>query len=135
MRVNPHLARETRNKRLCLRAKKVALQRAGRLQQMLPRLAEYGHSPLLDWILALPWTKETEDKSIWPRRAHSKRTTLRPGQSEGSNCSKFLAVIKRRNRIKGPIFAWSDRLGVGKTSLGRRWLTPRRKLRGSPSAA
>ena len=44
-------------------AKQVATQELERLQQMPPAAAEYGVSRhYLDWILSLPWTKETEDK-------------------------------------------------------------------------
>src|SRR3974390_15623 len=44
-------------------AKQVATQEVERLQQMPPAAAEYGVTPhYLDWILSLPWLKETEDK-------------------------------------------------------------------------
>src|SRR5207244_7763106 len=44
-------------------AKQVATQELDRLQQMPPAAAEYGVTRhYLDWILSLPWTKETEDK-------------------------------------------------------------------------
>src|SRR5256886_14476768 len=43
--------------------KKVATQELERLQQMPPAAAEYGGTRhYLDWILALPWMKETDDK-------------------------------------------------------------------------
>src|SRR2546421_7705350 len=44
-------------------AKQVATQELERLQQMPPAAAEYGVTRhYLDWILGLPWMKETEDK-------------------------------------------------------------------------
>src|SRR5204862_467026 len=44
-------------------ARQVATQELDRLQQMPPAAAEYGVTRhYIDWILALPWAKETEDK-------------------------------------------------------------------------
>src|SRR2546423_3272005 len=44
-------------------ARQVANQELDRLQQMPPAAAEYGVTRhYLDWILALPWARETEDK-------------------------------------------------------------------------
>src|SRR2546421_4027255 len=44
-------------------AKQVATQELERLQQMPPAAAEYGVTRhYLDWIISLPWTKETDDK-------------------------------------------------------------------------
>src|SRR5256714_14391112 len=48
---------------LPVEAKQVATQELERLQQMPPAAAEYGVTRhYLDWILALPWARETEDK-------------------------------------------------------------------------
>src|SRR5438874_2228466 len=101
-------------------AKKVALQELERLQQMPPAAAEYGVTRhYLDWILALPWTKETEDKIDLTdaerilNEQHFGLTKVKDRLLE------FLAVIKRRKQIKGPILCLVGPPGVGKTSLGR----------------
>ena len=101
-------------------AKQVATQEVDRLQQMPPAAAEYGVSRhYVDWILSLPWTKETPDKIdlIEAERIlneqHYGLTKVKDRLLE------FLAVLKRRKQIKGPILCLVGPPGVGKTSLGR----------------
>ncbi len=100
--------------------KEVATQELDRLQQMPPAAAEYGVSRhYLDWILSLPWMKETEDKIDLVdaerilNEEHYGLTKVKDRLIE------FLAVIKRRKQIKGPILCLVGPPGVGKTSLGR----------------
>src|SRR2546426_1919279 len=101
-------------------AKKVANQELERLQQMPPAAAEYGVTRhYLDWILALPWTKETEDK-IDLAEAERILNEQHFGLTKVKDrLLEFLAVIKRRKQIKGPILCLVGPPGVGKTSLGR----------------
>src|SRR5438876_1707779 len=100
-------------------AKKVALQELERLQQMPPAAAEYGVTRhYLDWILSLPWTKETEDK-IDLAEAERILNEQHFGLTKVKDrLIEFLAVIKRRKQIKGPILCLVGPPGVGKTSLG-----------------
>ena len=100
--------------------KKVAVQELDRLQQTPSAAAEYGVSRhYLDWILNLPWEKETEDKLdlVAAERIlneqHFGLTKVKDRLLE------FLAVIKRRKQIKGPILCLVGPPGVGKTSLGK----------------
>src|SRR2546421_2570676 len=101
-------------------AKKVATQELDRLQQMPPAAAEYGVTRhYLDWILALPWMKETEDKidlKDAERILHEEHFGLTKVKDR---LTESLAVIKRRKQIKGPILCLVGPPGVGKTSLGR----------------
>src|SRR5437763_1554992 len=101
-------------------AKKVAVQELERLQQMPPAAAEYGVTRhYLDWILGLPWTKETEDK-IDLKEAETILNEQHFGLTKVKDrLLEFLAVIKRRKEIKGPILCLVGPPGVGKTSLGR----------------
>ena len=101
-------------------AKQVATQELDRLQQMPTAAAEYAVTRhYLDWILSLPWTKETEDKIDLVdaerilNEQHFGLTKVKDRLLE------FLAVIKRRKQIKGPILCLVGPPGVGKTSLGR----------------
>src|SRR5437899_409723 len=101
-------------------AKQVATQELERLQQMPPAAAEYGVTRhYLDWILALPWAKETEDK-IDLIAAEKILNDQHFGLTKVKDrLLEFLAVIKRRKAIKGPILCLVGPPAVGKTSLGK----------------
>lgn len=100
-------------------AKQVATQELERLQQMPTAAAEYGVTRhYLDWILGLPWVKETEDKLdlvVAERILNEQHFGLTKVKDR---LLEFLAVIKRRKQIKGPILCLVGPPGVGKTSLG-----------------
>ncbi|HWQ93830.1 MAG TPA: endopeptidase La [Clostridia bacterium] len=100
-------------------ARQVATQEIERLQQMPTAAAEYGVTRhYLDWILALPWKKETEDK-IDLVEAERILNEQHFGLSKVKDrLLEFLAVIKRKKEIKGPILCLVGPPGVGKTSLG-----------------
>src|SRR5881394_457303 len=101
-------------------AKKVADQELDRLSQMPPAAAEYAVTRhYLDWLIALPWEKETEDK-IDLKEAEKILNEQHFGLDKVKDrLIEFLAVIKRRKQIKGPILCLVGPPGVGKTSLGR----------------
>ena len=101
-------------------ARKTAQQELERLQQTPPAAAEYGVTRnYLDWIVSLPWEKATEDKLDLEaaekilNEQHFGLTKIKDRLLE------FLAVIKRRRLIKGPILCLVGPPGVGKTSLGK----------------
>src|SRR5215831_16093898 len=101
-------------------AKKVAFQELDRLQQIPPAAAEYAVTRhYLDWIVNLPWEKETEDK-IDLKEAEKILNEQHFGLTKVKDrLLEFLAVIKRRKQIKGPILCLVGPPGVGKTSLGK----------------
>jgi ATP-dependent Lon protease len=100
--------------------KKVALKELERLQQMSPSMAEYTMTRnYLDWLINLPWSKYTEDKLDLAAAAR-----LLDDQHYGLHKVKdrlleFLAVIKLKQQLKGPILCLVGPPGVGKTSLGK----------------
>ncbi len=100
--------------------KKVATQELERLQVMPPVAAEYPVTRnYLDWILALPWEKSTEDKldlTAAERILNQQHFGL---VKVKDRLLEFLAVIKRKKAIKGPILCLVGPPGVGKTSLGK----------------
>jgi ATP-dependent Lon protease len=101
-------------------ARKAALQEIERLQQTPPAAAEYSVGRnYLDWILALPWERVTEDK-LDLKEAERILNEQHFGLTKiKDRLIEFLAVIKRRRQIKGPILCLVGPPGVGKTSLGK----------------
>ena len=101
-------------------AKKAAVQELNRMQQTPPAAAEYGVARnYLDWILALPWETETIDKldlKVAEKILNDQHFGL---EKIKDRLLEFLAVLKRRQQIKGPILCLVGPPGVGKTSLGK----------------
>jgi ATP-dependent Lon protease len=101
-------------------ARKAAEQELERLQQTPPAAAEYAVGRnYLDWILSLPWEKSTEDK-LDLKAAEKILNEQHFGlEKVKDRLIEFIAVIKRRKQIKGPILCLVGPPGVGKTSLGK----------------
>ena len=101
-------------------AKKAALQEVSRMQQTPPAAPEYGLARnYLDWILALPWEKTTTDK-LDLKAAEAILNEQHFGlEKVKDRLLEFLAVLQRRQQIKGPILCLVGPPGVGKTSLGK----------------
>src|SRR5665213_2050359 len=101
-------------------ARKAAEQELERLQQTPPAAAEYGVARnYLDWILTLPWEKATDDK-LDLKTAEKILNEQHFGLGKiKDRLLEFLAVLKRRKQIKGPILCLVGPPGVGKTSLGK----------------
>ena len=91
-----------------------------RLARMPVAAAEYTVSrTYLDWLIALPWTKHTEEVIDLAR-------TKRILDDEHSGLEKakdrileYLAVRKLNPSVKGPILCFVGPPGVGKTSLAK----------------
>lgn len=101
-------------------AKKVALKELDRLQQMSPTVAEY---PLtrnyVDWLVNLPWSRSTEDKLDLEEASRVLEMQHYGLRKVKDRLLEFLAVIKLRKDLKGPILCLVGPPGVGKTSLGK----------------
>ncbi len=101
-------------------ARKIALKEIDRLQSIPPSVAEYTVSRnYVDWLVNLPWNTSTEDKLDLEAASQ-----LLDEQHHGLNKVKdrlleYLAVIKLRKQLKGPILCLVGPPGVGKTSLGK----------------
>lgn len=101
-------------------AKKVALKELDRLQQMPPIAAEYTMTRnYLDWLINLPWNKFTEDKLDLAAASRILDEQHYGLQKVKDRLLEFLAVIKLKQQLKGPILCLVGPPGVGKTSLGK----------------
>ncbi len=90
-----------------------------RMAQLAPSSSDYavikGH---LDTVLQLPWSQSTEDQldlqkaeAILDERHHGLEKVK-------ERVIEFLAVLKLKGSLKGPILCFAGPPGVGKTSLG-----------------
>ncbi|MBM3832043.1 MAG: endopeptidase La [Verrucomicrobia bacterium] len=100
--------------------KKVALKELERLQQIPFAAAEYTVSRnYLDWLINLPWSRSTEDKLDLDAAARILEEQHYGLTKVKDRLLEFLAVIKLRQKLKGPILCLVGPPGVGKTSLGQ----------------
>jgi len=101
-------------------AKKEALRELDRLSRMSPAAAEYTVArTYLELLVALPWSKETEDSLDLP----AARAVLDEDHSGLEKVKdrilEYLAVKTIRPLGRDPILCFVGPPGVGKTSLGR----------------
>jgi ATP-dependent Lon protease len=100
-------------------AQKVVLKEIERLQQMSPAVAEYALTRnYIDWLINLPWTKTTED-TFDIASAEAILDEQHFGlEKVKERLLEFIAVVKLKKNLKGPILCLVGPPGVGKTSLG-----------------
>ena len=100
--------------------KKEALRELDRLSKMSVAAAEYTVSrTYLDWIVALPWQKRTEEIIDLPKTKQTLDADHSGLEKPKDRILEYLAVRKLNPEIKGPILCLVGPPGVGKTSLAR----------------
>jgi ATP-dependent Lon protease len=100
--------------------RKVALKELDRLQNIPPTTPEHTVTRnYLDWIINLPWAQSTEDKVDLEAAAELLEAQHYGLTKVKDRLIEFLAVIKLKRQLKGPILCLVGPPGVGKTSLGR----------------
>jgi ATP-dependent Lon protease len=100
--------------------KKEALRELDRLSKMPPAAAEYTVSrTYLDWLIALPWAKRTEEVIDLPKTLETLNHDHSGLEKVKDRILEYLAVRKLNPTMKGPILCFVGPPGVGKTSLAR----------------
>ena len=100
--------------------KKEARRELDRLSKMPPAAAEYTVSrTYLDWLIALPWAKRTEEVIDLPHTQAVLDADHSGLEKAKDRIIEYLAVRKLNPNLKGPILCFVGPPGVGKTSLAR----------------
>jgi ATP-dependent Lon protease len=100
--------------------KKEALRELDRLSKMPVAAAEYTVSrTYLDWLVALPWSKRTEEVIDLPHTKSVLDADHSGLEKAKDRILEYLAVRKLNPDVKGPILCFVGPPGVGKTSLAR----------------
>jgi ATP-dependent Lon protease len=101
-------------------AHREALRELDRLAKMPPAAAEYTVArTYLEWLVALPWQKETRDEIDLGRAREVLDEDHWGLEKIKDRILEYLAVRKIRPEGKDPIICFVGPPGVGKTSLGR----------------
>src|SRR5215467_4958995 len=100
--------------------KKEALRELDRLSKMPAAAAEFTVSrTYLDWIVALPWEKRTDEVIDLPKTKGTLDADHSGLEKAKDRILEYLAVRKLNPDVKGPILCFVGPPGVGKTSLAR----------------
>ncbi|MBU5439981.1 endopeptidase La [Tissierella sp. MSJ-40] len=100
--------------------KEKAFKEVDRLYKVSPHSAETGViRTYLDWIIDLPWDKQTKDK-VDIKRARDILNEDHEGLVDvKERILEFIAIRKLANNMRGPILCLVGPPGVGKTSIAR----------------
>jgi len=97
-----------------------AVKELERLEKMPPMVAEaVVVRNYLDWLLSLPWAKETKDRLRLDKAEAILEADHYALQKPKERILEYLAIRKLATKMRGPILCFVGPPGVGKTSLGR----------------
>ncbi len=101
-------------------AREKAYKELERLEKMPPMVAEaVVVRNYLDWILSLPWSKETRDRLDLKAAENILEEDHYGLEKPKERIMEYLAIRKLAKKMKGPILCLVGPPGVGKTSLGK----------------
>ncbi|MFQ6117339.1 MAG: endopeptidase La, partial [Candidatus Bipolaricaulia bacterium] len=91
-----------------------------RLAEIHPSSAEYTVArTYLEWLVSLPWSVSTEDNLDIERAKRILDEDHYDLEKVKERILEYLAVLKLRGEMKGPLLCFVGPPGVGKTSLGQ----------------
>ncbi len=101
-------------------ARKKCEKEIDRLSHMAPGTPEIGVSrTYIEWILDLPWGKETEDNLDLSRARKVLAEDHYGLEKVKERIIEYLAVLQMKKDLRGPILCFVGPPGVGKTSIVR----------------
>ena len=101
-------------------AEEAALKDVARLEKMMPFSPESTVCrTYLDWMIGLPWSKETKDQLDIARAAKILDEDHYGLEKPKERILEYLAVSKLTKKLRGPILCFVGPPGTGKTSLGK----------------
>jgi ATP-dependent Lon protease len=99
---------------------KAALKELDRMSRMSPNSAEHGViRTYVETLAELPWSKETKDNMSLDNAETQLNKDHYGLQKVKKRIIEYLAVLKLKQDMKGPILCLAGPPGVGKTSLGK----------------
>lgn len=105
---------------LSVEAKQKVLTEVNKLKMMSPMSAEATVSRnYIDWMLAIPWKKYTKTKLDLVEAEQILNAEHYGLERVKERIIEYLAVQKRKRKVKGPVLCLVGPPGVGKTSLGQ----------------
>ncbi|MDG1482241.1 MAG: endopeptidase La [Myxococcota bacterium] len=114
------LKKKIKQARMPKEVEKVAYKEFKRMSRMSPGAAEYTVSrTYLDWLIELPWEKSTPDVIDVSRCAEILDEDHYGLEKVKKRIIEYLAVLKLKRDMKGPILCLVGPPGVGKTSLAK----------------
>lgn len=112
--------KQMNNTALSQEAKEMAEKELKKLKMMPPMSAEANVvRNYLDWLLAMPWDKKTEDHFDLEKAEHILDEQHYGLEKIKERIVEYLAVAQKVGKVKGPIICLVGPPGVGKTSLAR----------------
>jgi ATP-dependent Lon protease len=112
------LRKQIRRAKMPKDVEKVALKELKRMSRMSPGAAEYTVSrTYIEWLAELPWARSTEDHHDIDEAQRILDKDHYDLEKVKQRMVEYLAVLKLKNDMKGPILCLVGPPGVGKTSL------------------